>query len=263
MLHRGVSVLIVISATLVTLGCDPKIDGSSDEAFARSMNKVRGSLSSPEARLVFDEGVTLASRNPADLEAQFPETFPARTPVQIRDLLGGRTATEILALYDSLSLRRDSMALRMLRFQKARSDSARSVISSVLISDPQFRVVRYNDRFAKIDATFTNRTAFAISSADAHVVLRSPGRSVPWAEDNFTFFFDGGLEPGESRRETVYGDAIWRMTEAPPTAQLLIELRTLSTAEEPAQFTLLIGFEKADSLRLAALETKLATAKAR
>lgn len=65
----------------------------------------------------------------------------------------------------------------------------------------------YGDR--KIEVVVKNNTPHALSSVKFKGVLRSPGRSVAWAEDEFYHSIPGGLEPGESARWTLYTGAQW------------------------------------------------------
>lgn len=49
-----------------------------------------------------------------------------------------------------------------------------------------------------IELNVTNKMPVPVSRAYFHAVLQTPGRSVPWVEEDFNYSVPGGLEPGES-----------------------------------------------------------------
>ncbi|MEX0827527.1 MAG: hypothetical protein WD005_01100, partial [Haliea sp.] len=64
------------------------------------------------------------------------------------------------------------------------------------------RFYRDRDSFSispTIEITVRNGTGRAISRIFFHGKLQTPGRALPWAEDDFNYTIPGGLEPGESQ----------------------------------------------------------------
>ncbi|HUW83544.1 MAG TPA: hypothetical protein VMZ31_12195 [Phycisphaerae bacterium] len=55
-----------------------------------------------------------------------------------------------------------------------------------------------------IELNVRNESPSPISRAHFHAVVRSPGRTIPWLEDDFSYEIPGGLEPGEA--------AQWRLS---------------------------------------------------
>ena len=50
-----------------------------------------------------------------------------------------------------------------------------------------------------VSFTIHNRTDIAISCVRIHAKLMSEGRKLAWIEDDFSYKFRGGLEPGETQ----------------------------------------------------------------
>jgi hypothetical protein len=89
----------------------------------------------------------------------------------------------------------------------------------------------------------------------AHFVatLASPGRSVPWLKDDFSYEISGGLEPGESAEwhlaPNMFSD--WGKVDAPADAVLTVQTVKL----EGANGEILDGsFSDEDQKRLDALK---------
>ena len=59
-----------------------------------------------------------------------------------------------------------------------------------------------------VEFTIRNNLGVALARVFFHGILETPGRSVPWADDNFSYQFPGGIEPGEEQhlRLGPYGD---------------------------------------------------------
>ena len=53
--------------------------------------------------------------------------------------------------------------------------------------------------YSRIEFTVRNQTGTAISRIFCHGRLSSPGRTIPWADEEFNVAIPGGLEPGESK----------------------------------------------------------------
>jgi hypothetical protein len=61
-----------------------------------------------------------------------------------------------------------------------------------------------------IELTVLNKTAYPVSKAHFYGTLKSPGRSIPWLEEEFSYEIRGGLEPGEQATwklaPNIFGD---------------------------------------------------------
>jgi hypothetical protein len=59
-----------------------------------------------------------------------------------------------------------------------------------------------------VEFTIRNNLGVALARVFFRGILETPGRSVPWADDNFSYQFPGGIEPGEEQhlRLGPYGD---------------------------------------------------------
>ncbi len=104
---RVLSVVVLLTAALAACtGSEPRIDGSSPDAFAKSHKHLMESLSlADQARLALAEMVicTAAAPKPADQAGTVP---PQMVPlVAVRSQLDGRTFNEILEYSRSLHVK--------------------------------------------------------------------------------------------------------------------------------------------------------------
>lgn len=61
----------------------------------------------------------------------------------------------------------------------------------------------YEDRFVnkeRIVATITNGTDQVLEAVECHLVIENPDRSLPYIDEEVTFYFRDGIEPGETLR---------------------------------------------------------------
>ncbi|SCZ53587.1 DUF6694 family lipoprotein [Thiohalomonas denitrificans] len=94
---RNKSMLIPFIVLLV-LGCsEPKIDASSDQAMATSIEEVRQSLT-PDQQLHFDDAVQVLAFSQQSLEEFLKEGASSiiTTRGQMKDVLNGKTGREVI-----------------------------------------------------------------------------------------------------------------------------------------------------------------------
>ena len=84
-----------------------------------------------------------------------------------------------------------------------------------------------------IELTVRNGTVYAISRAVFVGTLVSPGRSIPWNKESFSYQIRGGLEPGEEvtwqLKMGMFSD--WDRLDAPGDAILTVEVKSLEGAD--------------------------------
>lgn len=213
--------LLLALVAFLLAGCGaPRVDASSDSAFKDSLTRVRESLDS-EKQEKFDESLK---------EVAFSDFSLAKADSLAEDLkqkLDGKTGDEIISAGDAAIAKRKErereQALQEIKelqseieeVNKEREEAkkAREGLAKFAVTRSRFyfQEQRYLSRPLPVIAlTMKNSTKKAVSRAYFEGVLASPGRSVPWLKDSFSYEIPGGIEPGEELsvdlQPNMYGD---------------------------------------------------------
>lgn len=208
---------LMMVSILVLAGCgEPRIDGSSDEAFQSSIERVRASLEG-SARARFDSlmaqaAIAAGMANALGMEA-------AVTP--LATALDGLTGSQVLARADSTKLANAREELEELGSRAEEARRQREWLAVVAIDDVSMRNERImGTLFTTFTVRVTNGSDAPISRMVIKVRLASPGRSIPWAEGDLYLSFAGGIEPGETVADesVMMGERAWAADEVPPDA---------------------------------------------
>lgn len=133
-----------------------------------------------------------------------------------RALVDGHTAKEILVIADSERKKGIEAALAIYRDQLAKAnsalDDARAEIEAAQRKRAEQQIIlqhveitathfyyeksRFSDQ-PSISFTIANRGVIPIKRIFVHGKVQTPGRAIPWVEDDFNYAFPGGLEPKE------------------------------------------------------------------
>lgn len=198
-------------------GCsDPRIDATSMEAMEESAKKIeaqlpedekerfRESLASLTAERVIGKAFAMSLQGADDSEIE------KSVMESVKDL-NGLTAQEIIDKADRTLAER-----RKREFQQIEREIAELLERKRLASEAEEMLAGFevqNSSFYFRESSFTtqpiielwvkNNTGHAVSRVYFEGTLATPGRSVPWLEDDFNYSISGGLEPGE--------DATWKL----------------------------------------------------
>ena len=201
-----------LSIALVLVACSPTLDGSSDESFEASLERVRQAI--PEARrAAFDTAMITVGLSDFDLlGGVFTEAAsPGQLSRTIRERIDGRTAADVFAMSDSIVAEMEARA-REAALEEIEELELKKLASEVAAVElAKFEVVRarfYQEEGIfgsepKIELTLRNGTASAVSRAYFRGKVVSEGRSVSWIDEEFNFSLPGGIEPGETGDWTV------------------------------------------------------------
>ena len=202
------NVLLLALVAFLFAGCGaPRVDASSDSAFKESLEKVRKSLDTDKQEKL-DEALK---------EVAFSDFSLAKADTLAEDLkqkLDGKTGDEIIAAGDEAIAKRKErereQALQEIKeleteieeINKKREEAAKAQDGlakfAVTRSRFYFKEQQFMTRGQPVIAlTMKNSTDKAVSRAYFEGVLASPGRSVPWLKDSFSYEIRGGIEPGE------------------------------------------------------------------
>ena len=191
----GLALLFSVSSAL---GQEMKVDGSSKEAYERSIKEMADRLSE-EDKEIFGRGLMnlIVSRYPpaagADGLALLQFMRPAVEAAHIT--LDGVSLEEILAKGREVK-NADTNRLEATETTEPAEDVLECLRRSVLVSNARIEPSRFS-RTIILDVT--NNLPWAISGIRVEYVVTSEGRSVPWEKDNLSLSVSGGIEPGETR----------------------------------------------------------------
>lgn len=199
--------LLLLVSLFVVQGCGGSsntVDGSSEEAMKASIQRIKESLDE-EQKEEFDKAVMLLAFDGANLFQLGADKNAAEK--QMREKLGGKTASQIIE--EAKTIREDREAEQRkqmeaefadLQAKLADQERAKDDLAKFIVKDSRFYFSESG--FIKepiIDITVENQMPMAVSRAYFKGVLATPGREVPWVEEDFNYSISGGVEPGEEQ----------------------------------------------------------------
>ncbi|AGN83339.1 DUF6694 family lipoprotein [Pseudomonas putida] len=237
---------IIAAAIVATLlsGCgEPRIDGSSEEAFHKSMSKVAESLPEENRKQFTADVMLLAFQNMDIGKVMSGKQRPEDVPGIMLSSLNGKTAAEVSAeasrVREARAMREKEQALSEisdLMDKKRKSELAKVELEKfeVLKSRYYKRKVEYSFMDdSVIELNVRNGTDKAVSRAFFKGTISSPGRSVPWLVEEFNHSIAGGMEPGESQSWSLAPNSFsaWGKVNPPTDAVLTVEVVRLNGAD--------------------------------
>lgn len=214
------SLLVLLALALA--GCGPKrIDGTSEATYKKSLEAMSKSLTAEEQKILGESVMAVALNG-----ANFFEigAAPALFEQRARAELNGKTFAEIVAKAKEIEATRAAAEAAEKAAQEKREAAAKAErkkqieielaeltaekakAAADVDSLKKFVVERSRFYFADagyrqeaiIELTVKNGLLAPVSRAYFKGKLTSPGRAVPWVEDDFNYTIRGGLEPGET-----------------------------------------------------------------
>ncbi|MBU2582335.1 MAG: hypothetical protein KJ622_11515 [Alphaproteobacteria bacterium] len=211
--------LLCLMFALLLAACtpeEPRFDASTEEAFQASTKLVRDSM--PETRhpalqqalmqLTFQ---SMMGDNPNLLKLAAAAKTPGSFLGQLAPIVNGRTGEEVIAIAADMKQKRAERQLAAvnseiqtleLQLQEAQSkhQEERKTLDRIVIDGARYYWSKGQFRDEAVIAfKITNSAEVAIAKIVLHGLLESPGRSVPWVKDSFSYEIKGGLEPGEAQ----------------------------------------------------------------
>lgn len=258
-----------VFALMTLTACDPpKIDTSSDESVKTSIAKIKDSLDAEKKEKLEDalSVVAMAGMDEAFKDAAkgglagLANIDPDKVYSAAMKTLNGKTADEVIAYADKIVAERKAQALaeiKELSEKKAKADVSAKEIEKFQIIKSRF----YIERQAFInqpvfDLKVKNGTSQPVSHAFCRGILSSPGRSIPWHQDDFNFSISGGMEVGEETSLKLSPNIFsgWGKVEAPTDAVFTVTCNRLLGAGDKEIYN--AEFSDTDSKRLIALMEK-------
>ncbi len=111
--------------------------------------------------------------------------------------LNSRLERQRIALNDAQDMFREQQA--ELEAYQLRLSAAEEILNDIVISNAEYfwQRQRYSEE-PVIAFRIENNSEIAIGRIFLHGVVQTPGRSIPWIDENVSYVIRGGLEPGES-----------------------------------------------------------------
>lgn len=236
-------IAVAIAATLLS-GCgEPRIDGSSEEAFKKSISKVAESLPE-EKRKQFSADVMLLAFQNMDLgKVMSGKQNPEDISGSMISSLGGKTAGEVSAeaarVREARAAREKQQALSEiaeLMDKKSKSELAKVELEKFEVLKSRFHKRKVDYSFmdgSVIELSVKNGTDKAVARAFFKGTISSPGRSVPWLVEDFNHSIAGGMEPGESQSWSLAPNSFdsWGSVNPPKDAVFTVEVVRLNGAD--------------------------------
>jgi len=273
---------LALSLLLLT-GCGPKrIDGSSDEAFKKSLESMGKSLSEDE-RKELTEGIMALALDGMNIFQM--GAAPGLAEQSMREKLNGKSFADIQAAIAVMKaeraaeqLKRDKEAAEAkakaaakkklqietevaeLEAEKAKAEADAVALSKFEVSRSRFYFSESGYRQSPtIELSVKNGLPVAVSRVYFKAVLSSPGRSIPWVDDTFNHSISGGLEPSEEATWKLSPNMFSEWGKAPKDRQDMVLTVELTKVDGPDGKALFDGaFRDSKKERLERLKTTLA-----
>lgn len=249
MSRRSISALALGSLLIALCGCSaPTIDSSTQETAKASAQKIRESLPDQD-RERFDKALFVVMMNSVAGDKSLLELAsadPEQMKVDALAKLDGKSAEEIFALADAIKEERAQAERVQALAEIAELEKKKEQAMLAAVGLAKFEVTRsrhylqpqrYGSPEPLIEMSVKNNTGKPVSRAYFRGVVSSPGRSVPWIEDDFNYAIPGGLEHGEaadwSLAPNMFSD--WGR-QTPGDAVLILTVTRLDGADGEALF---------------------------
>jgi hypothetical protein len=258
---------LAVFVLVLLAGCSqPTVDTSSDKKMKESITEVRESL--PENRRAeFDRALLTLSTSQIDFaEVLATGKTPDKETIgkDLKKSLENKTAEEIIAAADRIvaaqKAKERERALREIEeLIKERDATTAAAAELAKFEVLRSRFYKERDYFGSLEPRILlrvlNGTKHPISRAYFKGKITSPGRSVPWLEEEFNYPISGGLEPGEEAEWVLAPNQFseWGRVNAPPDAGLIVIVTRLDGPNGEAILSTQ-EFTEEDQARLAALQ---------
>lgn len=267
-----VEVTLTIAVMVLLAGCgEPVVNTSTEANMETSIEKVRNALP-VERRAKFDEALQVISFNQFDFGSMLSEAFAGGQPnmdravTNIHAMIEGRTGEEIIQLADKVVRERAQRECTQatgeigeLLAQKETADAAAHELDAFVVSRSRYSMQTSSFlTYPVLELTVLNGTPHAISFAYFEGTLASPGRAVPWHQDQFGYRIPGGLEPGEEATwRLTPGHSGWNDLKRDDNAVFTVTVQRLDGADGERLYPS-VEFSERDERRLKELETRFA-----
>lgn len=252
-------------SVLFIVGCsNPRVDTSSDEKMKASIEKVRASLPEEE-KVQFDEALQILAFKDFNFGDIMNPAGPANIEAKMKESINGKTGAEIIDAAEQVKKERAEREkqqalseIKELKEKQANAEVAKKELAAFKVIRSRFYIQKKEFGMDQpiIELDVINNTSYPISRAYFRGTLASPGRAVPWHQDEFNYKIPGGLEPREkahwSLAPNMFSD--WGRIDAPKDAIFTVEVVRLDGADGKPLYA--NDFSERDAERLSELMKK-------
>ena len=251
---KRIFVLFILLMSLIVVSCGgPKIDGSSQEKFDKSLKKMNEKLTEDEKDKLTEAMIAIAFENLDFEDLLFADTEDYSD--EIKEKLDGKTAKQIISEGDRIKREKALAEISELKEKEKEVKESQVYLKKIEISKAKF--YKRKEMFGVqpiIEFSAKNGLDEAISKIYCRGTISSPERSVPWFVDEFNYNISGGLEPGESANwslaPNIFSD--WADAKNPKGSIFTIEVLQVDGANGEILYTTL-EFSLEDKERLSEL----------
>lgn len=203
---------VILAGSLMLSSCEQRIDGTSDESFKASLEKIYENLSEEEAEeftasyfmIGFSYGVEEARKKLDGLTVsevnELAKSLKLNREKKEQEEAKRRCDEEAAQRYEEIFELRER--IQVLKQQEKENARYNSLLDKIVLTGASFR--REKSRYSSmtdpvVSFTIHNKTDISISRVRIHAKLMSEGRKVAWMEEDIYHSFRGGLEPGETQ----------------------------------------------------------------
>ena len=206
--------VLCLSISFALSGCskEPTVDGASDESFEDSLSTMMEQLDETSAEDMAASIVALAFHG-KDIQAEFDgltlSEIQAKTDALLLEIEQAEAANKAKIEKD----RKLRMAQEVERIKQEIGEIESALAQSKLDKKALegFKVVESKFYFSEglisepiIELKVSSELDFPVSRAYFSGVVSTPGRTIPWVDEEFNYSIPGGLEPGE--------EVVWRLS---------------------------------------------------
>jgi len=206
-LKHSVFLFVILSFFLSISGCDglskgPTLDGSNEDAFKASVKKVADALPESEKK-EFAAAMIYLTFNQVEFKdvMKNADTAAAKAQSGLYAAVDGKTGQEVIDMVRDMKKQKLQSKISELKQDIAKQESAKQILTKFTVKNAKY--YKRKSSFMEepiISMTVTNGTDKAIARAFFVGTLASPGRSIPWLQEDFNHSISGGLEPGETQK---------------------------------------------------------------
>jgi hypothetical protein len=199
---RCVVICIVLS---LACGCGKRgVDGTTAEGFKESIEDLKKPLSEGKKREFENAITTIIVMKDIDntFQAAADSEGTERGVDAARAIFTGKTVDEVIAMAQEIKQRQAQKQLQGeiadMEKNQVNALAAHKALAGFEVKRSRFSWVKTMfDTEPMIEVTVQNGLLKPVSKVHFEAQLTSPGRSVPWVKDSFSYAISGGLEPGE------------------------------------------------------------------
>ena len=263
--HGETPTVAKTSRRSVSLG-GPRIDTSTEESYSKSLEKMKKSLSEQENNELEEalQALLFSNVNEEDglFEAIAQMADTGKLQASLFSQIDGKNAREIIALAKEKRRGRRmaelaSITQEISSLEKKREEATKSaaILAKLPISSPRFYWSEgaFSSEPA-IEFKIANQTGVAISRVFFHGTVSTPGRTIPWIDEDFNYTVSGGLEHGETKHLQLTPNQFgpWGNRDVMNRTDTVLVMRVVN-ARDAANRDLAVEFGKTETDRLSEL----------